>query len=618
VLIVRREGSAVDWTPTGGTVYTNGAVPVSGHTVIRGSLAANSFSDTNLTAGTTYHYAIFSENYSYYSAAATASATTDKLSQTITFAALSSKTYGDSTFSLSATASSGLTVGFESLDTAVATISGTTVTIVGAGTATIRASQAGNATYDAAPNVDRTLTVSAKSLTGSFGASNKAYDGTTAASVTGRSLSGVVGDDTVTLTGGTATFASANVGTGITVTLTGATLTGADAGNYTLGSVNTTTANITKASQTITFAGGAWQSKVTDDIAFELEASASSALTVSFTSSNTDVATVSGSTVTIAGEGSTTITATQAGDSNFDAATAVERTLTVSSSAPTEPPPAPELTGVTMVGDGITIVADSLGATNYFYEVATDPDFNNVIRSTNSANAEVTFTGVSGQRALYTRVTAQNAEGSSAPSPVTASVSRTIPAGSSLPISIPVMMSGTNRTLNGTLGTVLADALSNGDMVSVWNKAQQQYATATLVTGQWSTNLTVNPGEAFFVLRDAQTSATIVFSGAIGNTGDSSVEVVPGYSLISLSEGRSLNINSAFNDTTGGTPNSSILPTEADYVYVQNEDGSWRGFRYTGSGWRDLQTGQNNVSFELAPGEAYYYRRASGTMDVNF
>jgi hypothetical protein len=215
-------------------------------------------------------------------------------------------------------------------------------------------------------------------------------------------------------------------------------------------------------------------------------------------------------------------------------------------------------------------------------------------------------------------VTAQNAEGSSAPSPVTASVTRTIPAGSSLPISIPVVMSGADRTLNGTLGTVLAAALSNGDKVSVWNKATQQYQTATLVGGEWSSNLTVNPGEAFFVQSDAATPATIVFSGAIGNTGQSSVGVVPGYSLISLSEGRPLNINSAFTNTTGGSPNASILPTDADYVYVQNQDGSWRGFRYTGSGWRDLQTGQNNVSFELAPGEAYYYRRASGTMDVNF
>ena len=50
----------------------------------------------------------------------------------------------------------------------------------------------------------------------------------------------MVGGDTVSLAGGTATFDNKNVGTGKTVTLTGATLTGADAGNYTLTSVGTT------------------------------------------------------------------------------------------------------------------------------------------------------------------------------------------------------------------------------------------------------------------------------------------------------------------------------------------------------------------------------------------
>ena len=63
--------------------------------------------------------------------------------QTITFGSLSSKTYGDSSFALSATASSGLTVSYASSDTSVATVAGSTVTILKAGTATITASQAG-------------------------------------------------------------------------------------------------------------------------------------------------------------------------------------------------------------------------------------------------------------------------------------------------------------------------------------------------------------------------------------------------------------------------------------------------------------------------------------------
>jgi uncharacterized protein YjbI with pentapeptide repeats len=87
--------------------------------------------------------------------------------------------------------------------------------------------------------------ITARPLTGSFTAANKVFDNNTSATVTSRSLAVVVPLDDVTLTGGTATFNSEDVGTGKPVTLTGATLTGADRDNYTLSSVNTATANIT-------------------------------------------------------------------------------------------------------------------------------------------------------------------------------------------------------------------------------------------------------------------------------------------------------------------------------------------------------------------------------------
>jgi len=81
-----------------------------------------------------------------------------KIDQTITFGALSGKTYGDAAFDVSATASSGLPVSF-SIVSENATISGSTITITGAGTVTVRASQAGNDTYNAAANVDQVFTV---------------------------------------------------------------------------------------------------------------------------------------------------------------------------------------------------------------------------------------------------------------------------------------------------------------------------------------------------------------------------------------------------------------------------------------------------------------------------
>lgn len=86
-----------------------------------------------------------------------------KQDQTITGLNNMDKTVGDADFNLSATATSGLAVSYSSSNTAVATISGNTVHIVGAGTTTITASQAGNDTYNAATPVTATLTVNAAS-----------------------------------------------------------------------------------------------------------------------------------------------------------------------------------------------------------------------------------------------------------------------------------------------------------------------------------------------------------------------------------------------------------------------------------------------------------------------
>jgi uncharacterized protein YjdB len=80
-------------------------------------------------------------------------------SQSINFAPLSAKLASDAPFALSATATSGLPVSFASSNASVATISGNTVTIVGAGTTNITATQAGNASFLAATPVVRQLVV---------------------------------------------------------------------------------------------------------------------------------------------------------------------------------------------------------------------------------------------------------------------------------------------------------------------------------------------------------------------------------------------------------------------------------------------------------------------------
>jgi hypothetical protein len=122
-----------------------------------------------VAAGTTTITASQSGNTTYNAAANVAQTlTVDKLNQTITFNALPSKVVGDTDFSSGASANSGLTVALASSNEAVATIISGNIHIVGIGTTTITASQAGNSNYNAAPTVPQTLTVSGLAHTITF------------------------------------------------------------------------------------------------------------------------------------------------------------------------------------------------------------------------------------------------------------------------------------------------------------------------------------------------------------------------------------------------------------------------------------------------------------------
>jgi gliding motility-associated-like protein len=96
--------------------------------------------------------------------------------QTITFAALANRTYGDAPFTLTATGGgSGTPVTYTSSNTAVATVSGNTVTIIAAGTTNIKASQAGNTSYNAAADVTQPLAVNQKTIVATADAKSKTY-----------------------------------------------------------------------------------------------------------------------------------------------------------------------------------------------------------------------------------------------------------------------------------------------------------------------------------------------------------------------------------------------------------------------------------------------------------
>jgi hypothetical protein len=233
-------------------------------------------------------------------------------SQSISFTLSSPVTYGVSPITLSATATSGLPVTFSSSNTAIATVSGNTLTIVGAGSVIITADQAGDATYAAAPSVTQTLVVDPIALTVSGAqVTDKYYDGTTSAVITG-TLVGIINGDIVSLAG-IGTFADPNVANGIGVTST-AILFGAQAGNYTLTQPTGLTGNILPAIQTIAFTVAPM---VVGDPAQTLTSSSNfSPFTPTYTSSNAAVATVAGNVLTVVGPGTTDITVTNPGDAN--------------------------------------------------------------------------------------------------------------------------------------------------------------------------------------------------------------------------------------------------------------------------------------------------------------
>ncbi len=150
---VVNEVASIAVTPTvadgTATVTVNGTLVSSG--TASGAIAL-SVGDNTINVVVTAQDGITTKTY-------TVTVTRDKAAQSITFGALAPVTSGAAPFTLEATASSGLPVSYVSSNPGVATINDSTVTIVGVGTTTITASQAGNDSYLAADDVARELLV---------------------------------------------------------------------------------------------------------------------------------------------------------------------------------------------------------------------------------------------------------------------------------------------------------------------------------------------------------------------------------------------------------------------------------------------------------------------------
>jgi uncharacterized repeat protein (TIGR01451 family) len=260
------------------------------------------------------------------SAAATASdSTIIAAAQSITFGALSNVTFGAAPFTVSATASSGLTVSFASTTTSVCTVSGATVTIVAGGTCSITASQAGDANYAAATPVIQSFIVNLATQTITFGEISDVTFGVAPFTVGATASSGLA----VSFASTTTSVCTVS-GNRVTIVSAGAcSITASQAGNANYAAATAVAQGFTvnPATQTITF--GALSTVTFGAAPLTVSATASSGLAVSFASTTTSVCTVSGNTVTIVALGTCSITASQAGNANYVAATTVTQSFTV-------------------------------------------------------------------------------------------------------------------------------------------------------------------------------------------------------------------------------------------------------------------------------------------------
>jgi hypothetical protein len=203
--------------------------------------------------------------------------TISKASQTITFASIPTKFEGSGAFVVAPSSNAGLTVALASSNEAVATVSGFEITPIAAGTVTISATQAGNTNYDAAATVNQAFAVVAEPIAQSIDFP----------ALSPRKVANL-GD----------IYAQAQaLATATSLSFTDAT-TIAQANARSVGS-------------------------------FQLVATASSGLPVTFTSTATAVALVTGNICTPVTPGVTNIVASQAGNSAFSAASSVTRTLLV-------------------------------------------------------------------------------------------------------------------------------------------------------------------------------------------------------------------------------------------------------------------------------------------------
>jgi hypothetical protein len=246
-----------------------------------------------------------------------------KASQTIAFAPLPGRAFGDQPSVVTATASSGLPVTLSSLTTAVCETNAATVALRSAGTCTIRATQSGNGNYAPASVVDQNFVVGRGEQTIAFqtvtGATIDRQPDLLASATSGLPVNFVsLTSATCTVSNARASFLSAGT----------CVIRASQPGNTNYNAAPNVDQNIAvgKAFQAITF----WPiDPHPTGQPFPLDATASSGLPVAFSSITPTICTVAATMVSPITPGNCTIQASQAGDASFAPASTRYQTFAV-------------------------------------------------------------------------------------------------------------------------------------------------------------------------------------------------------------------------------------------------------------------------------------------------
>ena len=243
---------------------------------------------------------------------------------------------------LEAMASSGLAVTFElteefgvdgitpATDGTVATLaSGNILTLVGVGRVTITATQAGNATYVAAMDVEQTITVTKVAQVISFaGSPAVATVGTDIELVVAGGDSGEPVTLMITTGAGLATLSGTTLSpTGVGTVIITAMQDGN--ANYEAATAMTHEITVGQGTQTLSFAGSPAVATVGTDIELVVAGGASGEPVTLVITTGAGLATLSGTTLSPTGVGTVIITAMQVGNANYEAAPSMTHEIMV-------------------------------------------------------------------------------------------------------------------------------------------------------------------------------------------------------------------------------------------------------------------------------------------------